>query len=141
MRVVLDNNVVISGFLWPGVCTRLFDFAIDGHISLFTSKELIDELGEVIHREKHASSVARTRRSAKELVKQYQRLAEMVSAKKFTQQICRDADDDAVLACALAAKADIIISGDKDLLALHPFRNIPILSPANAVRLLQRDTE
>jgi len=140
MKVVLDNNVVIAGFLWPGVCTQLFEFSVNGNILLFTSQSLIDELNEVLHREKHAPAVSRTQRSAKELVSQYQRLAEIVPTKKFTQQVCRDADDDAVLACALAAKANVIVSGDKDLLVLHPFQDIPILSPANVVKLLQRDS-
>ncbi|MCC9004437.1 MAG: putative toxin-antitoxin system toxin component, PIN family [Candidatus Competibacter sp.] len=57
-------------------------------------------------------------------------------ARKFTKQICRDADDDAVLACALAAKADVIVTGDKDLIVLHPWNGIQILSPADALQWL-----
>jgi uncharacterized protein len=66
----------------------------------------------------------------------YQRLSHAVSARKFTQQICRDADDDAVLACALAANASMIITGDKDLLVLHPWRGIHIVKPADALQRL-----
>jgi predicted nucleic acid-binding protein len=48
--------------------------------------------------------------------------------------VCRDKDDDAVLALALAAQADIVISGDDDLLCLASFEGIPILMPAQALQ-------
>jgi putative PIN family toxin of toxin-antitoxin system len=51
--------------------------------------------------------------------------------------VCRDPDDDAVLACALAAKAGLIVSGDKDLLALGHFQRIPIVTAAQALARLQ----
>ncbi len=50
--------------------------------------------------------------------------------------MCRDPDDDAVLALALAAKVDFIISGDEDLLAIGVFQGIPILSPAQALQTI-----
>ena len=52
----------------------------------------------------------------------------------FVAGVGGDADDDAVLTCALAAHAEIIVTGDKDLLVLHPWRDIDILNPAEAVR-------
>jgi predicted nucleic acid-binding protein len=47
--------------------------------------------------------------------------------------VCRDPDDDQVLALALAAKVDLVISGDDDLLSMKSFEGIPILTPAEAV--------
>ena len=61
MKVVLDSNVVMAGFLWPGICTQFFDLANAGRIEPFTSRDLIDEIREVLHRPKHAHHVARTR--------------------------------------------------------------------------------
>ena len=55
-------------------------------------------------------------------------------------RIVRDPDDDHVLACALAAKADLIVSGDKDLLDLNTFQNIHILTPADALRRIETQT-
>jgi predicted nucleic acid-binding protein len=52
--------------------------------------------------------------------------------------VCRDPDDDAVLALALAAQADLIVSGDEDLLALRHYQDIPILNPAQAVAQIDR---
>lgn len=141
MRVILDTNVVISGFLWPGVCTQLFALAVDGQLALFTSQELIDELSGVIGRRKYKEVIARTGFTAAQLIKQYRRLVYSVSTKKFSRQICRDADDDAVLACALAAEANLIVTGDKDLLVLHPFQDIPILTPASAIKILAANAQ
>lgn len=95
-----------------------------------------DEVSEVLHRDRHARHVARTGFTAAQLVANYRRFARLVPSRKFTQRICRDADDDAVLACALSARADLIVTGDKDLLVLHPWRDIRILNPAAALRLI-----
>lgn len=140
MKVVLDSNVVMTGFLWPGICTQFFDLANAGRIEPFTSRDLIDEIREVLYRPKHAHHVARTGFTAEQLIDQYQRFAKPIPARKFTKQICRDADDDVVLACALAAKADVIVTGDKDLIVLHPWNGIQILSPADALQWLTSST-
>ena len=54
-----------------------------------------------------------------------------------TQAVSRDADDDHVLACAIAAQADLIVSGDEHLLSLKIHQNIPILTPAEALRRIE----
>lgn len=127
----------MAGFLWPGICTRFFDLANSGQIDCFTSSDLIAEIDEVLHRKQHAQHVARTGLTAKQLVAHYRRFAQLIPARKFTVQICRDADDDAVLACALGAQARLIVTGDKDLRVLHPWRDIHILTPPDALRLIE----
>ncbi|MBK7004702.1 MAG: putative toxin-antitoxin system toxin component, PIN family [Burkholderiales bacterium] len=72
-------------------------------------------------------------------------LIEVIDPPPLAQPVCRDKDDDAVLALALAAQADMIVSGDDDLLSINLFEGIPILSPAQALHkildafALQRD--
>jgi len=105
----------------------LIELALEGEITLFTSQALLDELNETLHRPKLARAVANTGIGAAGLLSHYQQLVQLVAARQFTQQIGRDADDDAVLAGALAANADIIATGDKDLLVLHPWYGIQIL--------------
>ena len=56
----------------------------------------------------------------------------------LSKPVCRDVNDDAVLACALAANADFIVSGDDDLLSLHAFEDIPIITPSSAIKLLNK---
>jgi predicted nucleic acid-binding protein len=60
-------------------------------------------------------------------------LAEVVDPPPLARPVCRDPDDDAVLALALAAKVDCIVSGDDDLLALQAFERIAIITPAQAL--------
>jgi len=127
----------MAGFLWPGICTRFFDLANSGQIDCFTSSDLIAEIDDVLHREQHAHHVTRTGLSAKQLVAHYRRFAQLIPARKLTEQICRDADDDAVLACALSAQASLIVTGDKDLRVLHPWRDIHILNPSQALRFIE----
>lgn len=136
MRLVLDTNVLVSAFLWNGIPGRLIELAGEKEIDLYTSRTLLVELSEVLHRRKFTKPVQATGFTAIEIVKHYQRLAHRVTVRQLTQQISRDADDDQVLACALAAKADFIVSGDKDLLTLKAFRKIPIVSAAEAVRVV-----
>lgn len=72
--------------------------------------------------------------SAAELVQDYTRLAQIVEPQPLPAPASRDPDDDHVLACALAAKGEIIVSGDKDLLDLREYQGIPILTTADALQ-------
>ena len=78
--------------------------------------------------------VAATGLTADQMLAGLKRLATTVTARQLDLRVSRDVDDDAVLACALAARADLIVSGDDDLLVLGSFKNIPIVSVAWAVR-------
>ena len=100
---------------------------------LFTSRALLDELSEVLHRKKLAKQVAATQLTAAQMIGNYRRLATLVTAHKLARQVSRDVDDDAVLACALAAHADLIVSGDADLLVLKHYHGMPIVTAAQAL--------
>ena len=65
------------------------------------------------------------------------RLAEVIEPPPLPQPVCRDPDDDQVLALAIAAKVDHIVSGDKDLLSLSSFQGIPIIPPAQAISFIE----
>lgn len=137
MRLVLDTNVLVSAFLWQGLPGRLIELAIEKEVEVFTSRALVEELSEVLHRKKLAKPVAATGATAAQMVRDFRRLAHVVTARKLAQPASRDPDDDAVLACALAARADLIVSGDDDLLALQTFQDIPIVTPAQALAEIQ----
>ena len=136
MKCVLDTNILVSAFLWQGIPARLIQHASRNEIQLFTSHALLDELAEVLHRKKLAKAVENTGLSADQLLSHYRRLAYRVTTHQLTRRISRDPDDDQVLACALAAKAALIVSGDRDLLTLKSFQQIPIVTAAEAVRAL-----
>ena len=134
MRVVIDTNILVSAFLWHGLPGELIELAGDKTIQPYTSRVLIEELTSVLTRKKLAKQVAATGLSAAEMISHFRRLVTVVSAPALPQQVSRDPDDDAVLACALAARVDLIISGDADLLSLKTFQAIPIVTVAQALK-------
>lgn len=134
MRVVLDTNVVASALLWGGTPERLIEFAGDGGLECFTSEELLAELSGILGRAKFAQKLSQKNLSAAEIVSRYGEIAEIVKAAPIDEASLRDPDDAAVLACALAARAEAIVSGDGDLHALGSYQGIPILTAAECLR-------
>lgn len=136
MRLVLDTNIVVSGFVWGGVPRQLLDLGRDGQVALFTSSVLLDELADVLKRGKFAAMLAAQQITPAFLMQRYGMLAKLVKPETLARTVPNDADDDAVLAAALAAEAEVIATGDSDLLPLHPWRGIHILNAAEAVKFV-----
>lgn len=133
-RWVVDTNVLVSAFLWQGTPGRVIELAGEQEIQLFTSRDLLDELASTLAKKKLAKYVAATGLTAEQMLASYKRLSTTVTARQLNERVSRDADDDAVLACALAARADLIVSGDDDLLVLERFAGIAIVSAAEALK-------
>jgi uncharacterized protein len=98
-----------------------------------TSYALVSELTRKLLGTKLGRELLKRDISAQQLVMSYSALCELVSPAPLTQPVSRDPDDDTVLACALAAQADLIVSGDQDLLVLRVFEGIPIVTAAQAL--------
>ena len=135
MRLVLDTNVVVAGLLWNGHPRHLLDLAINGDVALFSSPALIDELAHTLNYPKFSQRIAAhcaTTPSA--LTVRYSALVKLVTPSDVPRVIEQDADDDQVLACALAANANLIVSGDKHLRSLGgAYQGIRIVTPAEAI--------
>ena len=139
MRLVLDTNVVVAGFLWEGPPHRLVQHALDGVIDLVSSPALLSELEGILGRRKFAPRLAKQSLSLEGLVLRYGELAKLVHPAPIAPVVLADPDDDHVLACALATQADLIVSGDTHLLNLKAYQGIPIVTAAEALtRLPQR---
>ncbi|MFA7270919.1 MAG: putative toxin-antitoxin system toxin component, PIN family [Sterolibacterium sp.] len=140
MRLVLDTNVAVAGLLWNGHPRHLLDLAIDGSIALISSPALIDELAHTLNYPKFSRRIATlcaTTPSA--LTVRYGALVMLVTPSEVPPIVANDPEDDQVLACALAADADLIVSGDKHLLGLGgAYQGIRIVTPAEAVQLIGR---
>ncbi|MEA1053209.1 putative toxin-antitoxin system toxin component, PIN family [Lamprobacter modestohalophilus] len=134
MRIVADTNTVVSGLLWKGTPRQIIQACRQRHISIVSSESLIAELAEVLARHKFTTKIKDAGLTASELVADYSALTEQVYPAPLNRPVCRDPDDDAVLACALAGRVDVLVSGDDDLLTLKAFRGIPIITAAEWVR-------
>jgi putative PIN family toxin of toxin-antitoxin system len=134
MRAVIDTNVLLSALLWGGTPHALMEHVRNGTVTLISSPALLAELACVIDRPKFDEILLRTNTSRTQTLAEVRLLAEVIDPPPLAQPVCRDKDDDAVLALALAAHVDIVISGDDDLLCLNPFEGIPILMPAQALQ-------
>jgi putative PIN family toxin of toxin-antitoxin system len=137
VRLVLDTNTALSGLLWGGTPGRLFDAADTGLITLASSTPLLTELQGVLLRVKFANQLARRGLRSSDVFDGYAAIVVLVTPAAIAPMIMQDPSDDQVLACALAAKADLIVSGDKHLLNLGgQYNGILIVTAAEAVRLI-----
>ena len=133
MRIVIDTNVAISGLLWAGSPRRLIDHVRAGRVALCTSLPLVAELAEVIARPRFAGRLQAAGVSPGDLVRGFIQFAEIVSPALLLEPICRDPDDDIVIATALGANAELLVSGDDDLLVLRVAGGVPIVNVAEAL--------
>jgi putative PIN family toxin of toxin-antitoxin system len=138
MRLVLDTNVVMSGLLWRGTPHRLLQTIRNQHprLQLYSSSVLLEELTDVIARPAFSERLNAIRKSVREVLADYIEIVELVEPIE-TPRVVRDPDDDHVLACALAAQTELIVSGDKDLLDLGQYQGIPIVNAADALLRLE----
>lgn len=140
MRAVLDTNTVVSGLLWNGTASKLLATAREQRLELATSAALLDELQDVLPRRKFARKIEAAGLTIAQLVHRYGLLAQQVIPADITARVEADPDDDAVLACALAAEADLIVSGDAHLRDLKHYHGIQIVTAAEALTLIPAST-
>jgi len=139
VRLVTDTNVVVSGLLWLGNPGRLLEAAALGQVTLYTSPALVAELSATLSTPKLSRPIVRSGLSLGDLLERYLDVAIVVQPVAVPRVVPGDADDDEVLACALAANADLIVSGDKHLLNLGAeHQGVRIVTPSEAVRLIDK---
>ncbi len=133
VRAVIDTNTLVSGLFWTGKPHTLIEQIRAGALTLVSSPALLAELAEVATRPKFKDILARSNTNPELMLTQVRLLAEIVDPPQLPEPVSRDPDDDAVLALAAAARPDLIITGDKDLLVLGAHAGIPIVSAAEAL--------
>lgn len=133
MRLVLDTNIALSGLLWGRGPGALIDAAVAKRIELVSSTALLAELQSVLSRDKFAGQLATRGVTVESVFGGYVALVVSVTPLAVPRVVERDPDDDHVIACAIAARADAMVSGDRDLLDLGEYRGIRILTAADAL--------
>ena len=123
MRVVFDSNIFISAFVFPGsMAERAIVKIIEGNDSLYISKEILDEVLSVL-----SSKFSRDTEAISRVALNLSELAEFVSPTEKIR-VLRDEPDNRILECAVCADADIIVTGDKEMLKLREHGKIGMMS-------------
>ncbi|MFN2595153.1 MAG: putative toxin-antitoxin system toxin component, PIN family [Actinomycetota bacterium] len=133
MRVLLDTNVLVSAILFGGVPRDVLRAVIDGRIRIVSSAHLLDELEDIL-----VAKFGFSKAAAVETRSELEVLADLVEPPDVPK-VCRDPDDDHVLAAALTGRVDLIVTGDRDLLVLEWYNGLEIVTPAMfAPRITER---
>jgi uncharacterized protein len=129
-RLVLDTNVVVSALFWNGKPLELMALAAEKRVRLYANAALLSELQVTLAKPKFARALDASGRSADEHVGSYRRLVTFNRRSPREGAWSRDPNDDHVIACALAAAADFLVTGDDDLLTLGRVEGVAIVTPA-----------
>jgi putative PIN family toxin of toxin-antitoxin system len=134
MRIVLDTNVLVSAALKQKSMPGMTTLVVERRGGLLKSLATEQQLFEVVARPYFASLIDPDTQA---WLKKLMTAAELVT---ITERIsaCRDPTDDKFLELAVNGRADLIVTGDADLLALDPFREIPIVTPSMFVQGVAR---
>jgi uncharacterized protein len=127
IKVVFDTNVWISIFLKKVLSE---EFAkINDQISLYVSKDIILEISKVLMYPKISEILKESMIHEKEILHAISKNSTIVNPNIKLKVIDEDTEDNKILECALAAKADVLVTGDKHLLKLGKFRKTRIVTP------------
>ena len=131
MKLILDTNVFVSGVFFTGPPLRILEAWREGRVALLASPEILQEYAEVGERlRSRYPGVDLTPVLAMVVLK-----ATIVHAPALRQAVCADPDDDKFVACAIAGRCRLIVSGDRHLLDVSGYRGIDVLRPRAFVDL------
>ena len=127
MKLVLDTNVLIAALISRGVCAELLEHCVLTHTMVASEFNLNELRGNLVGKFKY------TDQDANDAIALLKSQIEMVAPESLEQPVCRDPDDDQILATAIAGQVECIVTGDKDLLVLQRFKAVEIVSPSDFV--------
>ncbi|MEM1554216.1 MAG: putative toxin-antitoxin system toxin component, PIN family [Thermoproteota archaeon] len=134
-KVVLDTNILVSAWLWEGNESEIVEMIENGLVIGYTSPQLMQEFEKVMNYPKFRLS----ENEIASAIGYYQIVLRTIEPKTAVNIIRNDPADNRVLECALSAKANAIITGDKHLLAPGKFKNIRILTSTEFLKLIKPD--
>ena len=135
VRIVLDTNILISALLFKGEVSKIVDLWKNGTIIPILSQETFAEFKQVLAYPKFALSGEEIDVLIEEEMLPF---SEVTHITEEVNGVCRDKEDDKFLSCAVSAAADLIVSGDKDIVSLRRYQGIPIMKVAEFFRWLNK---
>lgn len=127
-KAVLDVNVWVSALLWGGKPAQIIKAAENHQITIFLSEEIVQELSQVLAYPKIRKIIEAEGLSHQDLMETVLKIGKFVGATEKVNVVLEHHADDKFIECALSAKADYIISGDKHLLKIANYKKIRLLS-------------
>lgn len=134
--LVLDTNVVISSTLFGGSPRELSTAVQEERVPLFSSAALVEELRQVLSRPKFQQKIERAGESVDRIVELYAVAVTLVEPVPVTG-VAPDPKDDVVIGTALGAKADFLVTGDKELLEIGSYEGCRIVSVSEVIRVIR----
>jgi len=134
MKVVLDTNIIISALFWNGKERRILTMCREKELEMAITMEILEEVDCVLDRK---FSVPKDKRG--EFIKNLLGISRLVFSGEEIDFLEKDPADNRILECAIAAKASLIITGDKGLLEANGFRKIKIKNSSNFLKLIEKD--
>ena len=128
MKVVLDTNIFLSGWLWGGTPDLVLKLGEDRLIDVCASEVLLNELQATLSRNKFRSKLQILGVTVSDLMAGVRYLVEVYPISEINVPSLRDRNDNMILATAIAADADAIVTGDLDLLVLQEYEGIVIVT-------------
>jgi len=136
MRIVMDTGILVSALIRPrGAIGDVLHALRDGRFIAVYSTPMMLEIADVLSRPKIREKYHVQSGDIEALIHLVRLRGDLVIPKQ-TITVCRDPKDNKFLEAALAGKADAIVTGDDDLLVLHPFEGVQILRPAELLERL-----
>jgi uncharacterized protein len=129
MRVVIDTNVWLSGLLWGGLPDQILQQVDSGTIQAIASEEILDELARTLDRPKLQRRLNQLGLKAAAIMLAVRQVVIVVKDVPIPVENLRDPKDAMIVAAAIVGKADVIVTGDQDLLVLDTVAGIKILTP------------
>ena len=123
MKVILDSNIIIAAFSSRGLCHSVFELCLD-RFTIIISEHILSEVFRIF-----IKKIKMPESRANEVIKYLREYCLVKDFEKLDERICRDSDDDNILALAKSSQPKYIITGDGDLLVLKKYNLIPIIMP------------
>ncbi|GBD08116.1 hypothetical protein HRbin22_00348 [Candidatus Thermoflexus japonica] len=141
MRAVVDTNILVRALIRPqGTVGPVLLHLRRGDYTLLYSDATLEELVVVLHRPRIREKYGLSDEDIRTVVALILLRGEPVTP-QVRIRACRDPHDDKFLEVAVSGRADVMVSGDEDLLILSPFQGIPIVSPREFLKMLAAGTE
>jgi putative PIN family toxin of toxin-antitoxin system len=133
MKIVLDANIFISSFFWGGNPRKVLERVIAGTDELFITKEILDEINNVIGRPKFHTD----ENEINYFINLIEEIATKIVSKRRINNGSRDKTDNKYIECGITAHIDYIISGDIHLLEMKEYENLKIVTAKEYLEIIK----